>query len=161
MRILLAILCLSLSILSAQGQTIDLLTPNGGEVWEGCTTQTITWVDAGTSDFYSIDYSVDNGTSWTSIATFYNTTIGEYEWTVPNLQSTQVLIRVQDSNNALIEDISASNFSITAPLLLLSPNGGEVWEGGGGTCATDIDGDGIISTSDLLLVLGSFGSTCE
>lgn len=113
----------------AIGQSINITSPNGGEVWQGCATQTITWTHSGTSDFYSIDYSVDNGGNWTSIATFYNTTVGEYDWTVPNIQSTQVLIRVQDSNNNAIEDISASTFSMAAPLLLTSPNGSEVIEG--------------------------------
>ncbi|MCB0760400.1 MAG: exo-alpha-sialidase [Flavobacteriales bacterium] len=114
----------------ANAQTIEILTPNGGEVWQGCTTQTITWTASGTSNFYSIDYSVNNGVNWTSIATFYNTTIGEYEWTLPSIQSTNVLIRVQDSNNTAIQDISSATFSMIAPLVVTSPNGGEVWEGG-------------------------------
>ncbi|MFT5980082.1 MAG: hypothetical protein ACI898_000847 [Flavobacteriales bacterium] len=33
--------------------------------------------------------------------------------------------------------------------------------GGNGSCPTDIDGDGIVSTSDLLLILGAFRSTCQ
>lgn len=111
-------------------QTISITSPNGGEVWEGCTSENITWTESGTSNFYSIDYSVDNGSSWTSIATFYSTASGSYSWTIPNIQSTQALIRVQDSNNALVEDISNVPFSMIAPLLLISPNGGETWEGG-------------------------------
>lgn len=115
-------------LLSAQ--SIVITSPNGGEVWQGCTTQTITWNNSGTSDFYSIDYSINGGSTWTSIATFYNTTSGEYDWDVPNLQSTNVLIRVQDSNNIAIQDISNISFSITASLLLTYPNGGETITGG-------------------------------
>ncbi|MCH2198020.1 MAG: GPI anchored serine-threonine rich family protein [Flavobacteriales bacterium] len=111
-------------------QTITITSPNGGEVWQGCTTQTITWNDSGTSNFYSIDYSINGGVNWTSIATFYNTTDGEYVWTVPNIQSTNVLIRVQDSNNNAIEDVSNLNFSLAAPLLLTYPNGNETIQGG-------------------------------
>ncbi|MGB1031240.1 MAG: hypothetical protein ACPGWM_01435, partial [Flavobacteriales bacterium] len=121
---------LILAVFIVHSQTITITSPNGGEVWEGCTTENITWTDSGTSNFYSIDYSVDNGSSWTSIATFYNTTSGSYTWTIPNIQSTQALIRVQDSNNALVEDISNVPFSMIAPLILLSPNGGETWQGG-------------------------------
>ncbi|MBI1268730.1 MAG: hypothetical protein GC193_15045 [Cryomorphaceae bacterium] len=128
-QLLLTILGLISSVLLFS-QSITILTPNGGNIYQGCTTQNITWVDNGTSNFYTIDYSTDNGASWTSIATFYNTTSGSYAWTVPNIQSTQALIRIQDSNNNLIQDVSDSVFSMIAPLIVTSPNGGEAWAGG-------------------------------
>jgi hypothetical protein len=127
----LGVICLmTLATTAALSQSLTITSPNGAEVWQGCTVQTITWVDSGTSNFYSIDYSVDNGASWTSIATFYNTTLGQYSWTLPNIQSTQALVRVQDSNNTLISDVANATFSMVAPLLLTSPNGGQQWTGG-------------------------------
>ncbi|MEO0404620.1 MAG: hypothetical protein AAF193_07090, partial [Bacteroidota bacterium] len=110
-------------------QSITVTSPTTGDIYQGCNTYNITWTDSGTSEFYSIDYSVDNGSTWTSIATFYNTSSGFYSWEVPNIQSTSALVRVQDSNNALVEGTSA-NFSMIAPLILVSPIGGESWEGG-------------------------------
>ena len=32
---------------------------------------------------------------------------------------------------------------------------------GGGSCPTDIDGDGATAVGDLLIILGAFGQTCE
>ena len=32
---------------------------------------------------------------------------------------------------------------------------------GGSSCPTDIDGDGSTAVGDLLIILGSFGQTCE
>lgn len=114
----------------ACAQSITVISPNGGEVFQGCTTQTITWADSGTSEFYSIDYSVDGGLTWTSIATFYNTTSGSYSWDIPSIQALTALIRIQDSNNAAIEDVSNNTFTLAAPRVLTSPNGGENWQGG-------------------------------
>jgi hypothetical protein len=110
-------------------QSITLTSPNGGQTWAGCTSQTITWNSSGTSDYYSLDYSTDNGSSWTSITSYYNTTSGSYSWTVPNTSSGICLIRITDSNNSGTSDVSDAVFTITSPLTVSSPNGGETWEG--------------------------------
>jgi len=110
-------------------QSITLTSPNGGQTWAGCTLQTITWNSSGTSDYYSLDYSTDNGSSWTSITSYYNTTSGSYAWTVPNTSSGICLIRITDSNNSGTSDVSDAVFTITSPLTITSPNGGETWEG--------------------------------
>ena len=109
-------------------QSITVTSPNGGEVLPGCTTHTITWNSVGTTDFYSIDYSTDNGATWTSITSFYNTVTKTYNWTVPNTSSGTCLIRIIDSNNSGISDQSDAVFTVTSPLTLLTPNGGESWE---------------------------------
>lgn len=109
---------------------ITITSPNGGEVWAGCSSKTITWSASGTSNYYNIDYSTDNGTSWVSVASSYYVTNGTYTWTVPNINSTSCLMRVMDSNTPSVFDISNNTFSITAPLIITAANGGETWEGG-------------------------------
>jgi len=109
-------------------QSITLTAPNGGQTWAGCTEQNITWNSSGTSDYYSLDYSTDNGNTWTSITSYYNTSSGSYSWTVPNTSSSQCLIRITDSNNSGTSDMSDGIFTITSPLTVLAPNGSEVWE---------------------------------
>lgn len=111
-------------------QSITITSPNGGQVYPGCTVTTITWNSSGTTDYYSIDYSTDNGTTWTSITSFYNTTTRTYDWTVPNTSSGTCLIRIIDSNNSGISDQSDAVFTVTSPLTIVSPNGGESWEAG-------------------------------
>ena len=113
----------------AFGQSITLTSPNGGQTWAGCTEQNITWNSSGTSDYYSLDYSTDNGSTWTSITSYYNTTSGSYTWTVPNTSSGICLIRITDSNNSGTSDVSDAVFTITSPLTVTTPNGGEIWEG--------------------------------
>lgn len=115
---------------TAHAQSITVTYPNGGENLDGCTVQTVTWAAAGTSNNYSIDYSIDNGSNWTSVASFYFTTNGTFDWTLPNVTSSNCLIRVYDSNAPAVVDQSDATFSINGPLTLLTPNGGENWVAG-------------------------------
>ncbi|BDS13173.1 T9SS type A sorting domain-containing protein [Aureispira anguillae] len=120
---------LSWTIVSMQAQTITVIAPNGGETLYSCQQYPITWSVSGgsTSGYYTIDYSLDGGTIWASATSYYLTNNNTFMWTVPNLQSSTVLIRVRDSYNSLVEDISDNLFSINYPIDVVSPNGGEVW----------------------------------
>ncbi|MCG8452782.1 MAG: hypothetical protein MI717_06355, partial [Spirochaetales bacterium] len=89
--------------------------------------QIISWDVTGTSGTYDLEYSTDNGASWTSIYSDYTTASGEFFWHVPNDPSTQALVRVIDSNNGLIVDQSDAVFTIgQADPVLFTPNGGEL-----------------------------------
>lgn len=54
---------------SLSGTALTVLSPNGGEQWETGSTQTIRWEFLGTSGNVQIEFSTDNGTSWSMIAT--------------------------------------------------------------------------------------------
>ena len=127
---LLAIFISVFTAFQISAQTITVTSPNGGEVWAGCTSKNITWTASGTSNNYTIDYSTDGGTNWTSVTSSLSTTSGSYSWTVPNINSSNCLVRVKDSNTPSVVDQSNSSFTITAPLILTSPNGGEKWVAG-------------------------------
>ncbi|MGB0403497.1 MAG: T9SS type A sorting domain-containing protein [Salibacteraceae bacterium] len=127
------VIALILSVLGCSlgfAQSITVTSPNGGEVWAGCTSKNITWTATGTSNFYTIDYSTDGGVNWTSVTSFLSTTAGSYSWTVPNINSSNCIVRIKDSNTPTLYDESNNSFTITAPLILTSPNGGEQWEAG-------------------------------
>lgn len=131
MRKLLFLFSLLFVAFTLNAQTITVTSPNGSEVWAGCTVKNITWTASGTSGFFSVDYSTDGGTNWTSLATNLNATT--YSWTVPNTFSSNCLVRVFDFNTPAVSDQSNATFTITAPLILTSPNGGESWQVGGPT----------------------------
>ena len=115
---------------SAKSQSITITQPNGGEVLYACEVYTITFTASGTSTYYNIDYSLNNGATWTSSATNLLITNGQYGWTVPYASSTTCLLRVYDKNNPSIQDVSNNVFTIKIPVILTSPNGGEVWQAG-------------------------------
>jgi subtilisin family serine protease len=107
--------------------TITVISPNGGEFWETGSVQNITWTSSGPIDNVKIEYSIDNGASWTEIiASTPND--GSYDWTVPDNPSDNCLIRVSDPDSEA-EDASDVVFSIVVPasITITSPNGGESW----------------------------------
>lgn len=109
--------------------SITVTTPNGGQVWTAGTGYYIYWTSSGISSYVKLQYSSDNGSNWTTIATSaYNN--GSYWWTVPNTPSTTCLVRVSDYYNNNVFDESDAVFSIVSPppsITLTSPNGGETW----------------------------------
>jgi len=107
---------------------ITVLTPNGGESIQGGDTYTITWNGIGTSGSYNLYYSTNGGSTWTTIITNYATASGIYNWTVPNIPSTNCLIRVRDYVTSCMQDESNAAFTIVADQpVLTSPNGAENW----------------------------------
>ncbi|MGQ3013779.1 MAG: T9SS type A sorting domain-containing protein [Flavobacteriales bacterium] len=125
-KILLALL---LSIPTALfSQTITVTQPNGTEILYACQTYTVSWSTSGAvSGYYDIDYSLDGGTIWASVTTNYLSPSKTYAWTVPNIQSGTVLIRVRDSQNGSILDQSNAFFTINIPVIVTAPNGGETF----------------------------------
>lgn len=106
--------------------TVGLVSPNGGETYFRTQQKNILWNSLGNIDTVDISYSSNNGSSWQVIA---NTVIdnGSYTWVIPNITSTNCLVRVLKSSNYAIGDTSDALFSILpAPSInLISPNGGE------------------------------------
>lgn len=103
---------------------VTVTSPNGGEDWMKTKTYPITWTSQGNlfSTSLSIDYSTDNGTTWTSI-TSGTADKGTYKWTVPNSETSGALIKVTitDIDGARSFDISDATFAIDPP----APKAGE------------------------------------
>ena len=113
--------------------TITLISPNGGESLIVGSNHFITWTSTGTINNVMIEYSTNNGSSWSTITTS-TSNYGSYSWPIPNTPSTQCLVRISDEDGSP-SDTSDSTFSIsdgsTHPILTItSPNGGEEWEVG-------------------------------
>ena len=105
-------------------QTISNVSPSSGRV-DSCVSQSITWDSSGTSDYYNIYYSIDNGVNWISIATSYNTISNTFSWTVPNVSSVNSLIKVTDASQESTYGTSDQVFIIDGSLILLYPSGNE------------------------------------
>ena len=109
---------------------ITVTSPNGGQVWQGLSTQAITWTNLpSASGQYILQYSLNNGANWTTIAS--NVTGNSYNWNVPNSPSTNCLIKVIDFVNICKFDVSNAVFTISpATPIVLTPNGGESYYAG-------------------------------
>lgn len=95
---------------------LNLMYPNGGELVATGLPINITWNQIGINNLL-IEYSVNNGLSWTVIDANANATLGTYTWNVPNVTSDSVLIRLSDVTNSSNTDQSVSSFSIVNPSL--------------------------------------------
>ena len=111
---------------------ITVTSPNTAVTWYVGSSYSINWTTQYVTDpFVSIEYSIDNGSTWTNLVSSINTTTGTYSWTVPNTPSTQCLVRIKSTANpSTIYDVSNVNFTIAVPvwaITVTSPNGGESW----------------------------------
>ena len=129
-KVIAVIAALLLLSAAAQAATLTLTSPVGGEEMNGYSNHTITWTSVGVAAV-KLEFSRNNGASWTDIVSSTPAATGSYVWSVPMMNLSQCLIRVGDTANASLNDINNSSFSIHIPTLTLtSPNGGENWIAG-------------------------------
>lgn len=84
---------------AAPGNTLVVVTPAQGEIIQGGTEgYQITWTGTGIGQTKTIEYSLDNGVIWTLVATATGDVFNQ-SWNVPDVASTQALVRVKDENN--------------------------------------------------------------
>ncbi|MCP5107583.1 MAG: hypothetical protein GY950_29615 [bacterium] len=121
------------SIVSASTATLTVTSPNGGESLAVGSSQAITWTSTGTVGNVKIQYSINNGSSWTTISSA-TTNDGTYSWTVPNAVSSSCKLKISEASDGSPSDTSNSTFSIvsaTSPTITVtSPNSGESLEAG-------------------------------
>ncbi len=112
---------------SAYNFTISRLVvtaPNGAENWSAQTTKVISWTSANVSSLM-LEYSSDDGATWQTIHASVAASGGSYNWTLPNIHSTQCRVRITDTSNSAIWDISDNTFTIRPQIILSAPNGNE------------------------------------
>ncbi len=97
---------------AAPATGLTVTSPNGGESWVGGTLQDITWSASGVSNV-KLEYTLNNGTSWTVLASSVAASTGRYAWTVPNTASTQVRVRASDAQQGSPVDTSDGVFTLT------------------------------------------------
>lgn len=91
---------------------LQLIAPNGGELWQVGTQHDIMWNSSAITDV-KIEYSTDDGSSWLpSITASTPANTGTYTWTIPKTPSTQGRVRISDVSNAGIYDLSDGTFTI-------------------------------------------------
>ncbi|MDZ4120798.1 MAG: M6 family metalloprotease domain-containing protein, partial [Candidatus Cloacimonadaceae bacterium] len=90
---------------------IQLTYPTGGEVWFASTNKTITWKAKTTSGNVSIEYSLNNGSSWNMIVAA-TPNDGDYTWAnIPFANTSEGRIRITLLSNGHT-DINTNSFHI-------------------------------------------------
>jgi subtilisin family serine protease len=88
---------------------VVLTYPIGGEGFAPGTTETIRWDSYGVTGNFNLEYSTDNGGSWTPIVSNYPFVLRYYNWNVPAVLSGQAKVRV---TRGALSDESDDVFSI-------------------------------------------------
>jgi hypothetical protein len=89
---------------------LNLLIPNGGELWESLTEYSITWTSENVNNII-IEYSIDNGNNWQIIDTV-SALLDEYNWETHYQPSETYKIRISSFEHPFVADESDNNFTI-------------------------------------------------
>lgn len=92
--------------------SITVISPNGGETYAAGSTIDITWQASGVETI-TVQFSADNGISWSPVRYSRSASQGTMTWTVPALPTTQGRIMINNVNDAGVVDISDGTFTIT------------------------------------------------
>jgi len=90
---------------------IDLLTPNGGEVWESLTDYSIEWTSENLDSIF-IEFTSDNGDTWQIIDTVV-ASYGNFLWNTHYQPSEDYKVSISPTNYPYLKEESESNFTIT------------------------------------------------
>ena len=111
--------------------SVSITSPVGGESWAGNSAHNITWTSTNVTNV-KLEYTTDGGTNWSVIIASTLASTNTYNWTVPNVSSSNCKVRISDAANAATSSVSAAVFTITqvvGNVSITSPVGGESWAG--------------------------------
>ena len=134
--------------------------PFGGETLVPGEAENIRWNAYGNEgNSFTIDYSADNGTSWTTINNNVPSTANTYVWTVPATVTNNALIRVS-RNGTLLSGQSHFDFIILGQPVVTATNACEGAVQLNWPPLTNVTSYDILQlTGDSMKVIGNTGST--
>jgi hypothetical protein len=91
--------------------TLSIISPNGGESWKAGTLQPIKWENSGVTGINAY-FSSNGGVSWSPIISYISATNGNYLWTLPNISSSNCLVKLEDASDPTLFSISEKPFNI-------------------------------------------------
>lgn len=91
---------------------VQVVYPYGEETWVPGETEIIRWsASDNNTNTFTIEYSLDNGSNWTTISNTVAATARTYVWTVPSSPTNTALVRVS-RNSTGYTDVSDYTFTI-------------------------------------------------
>lgn len=105
--------------------SLNLKSPNGGEVWRGGDLKSIQWISSPTINQVNIYLSSDNGENWILLTpTPVMASAGNYEVLLPDTPSSLCLIKIENAGDNAVFDESDIPFTILpqAPVIAITPH---------------------------------------
>ncbi len=100
---------------------LALLSPTGDTKWNNAVENEIAWDSEFVADI-KIEFSSDNGQSWSELTESSSANTRAYGWTAPNITSDECLVKISDVANPDIFDVCDAPFAL-CELELTSPSG--------------------------------------
>jgi hypothetical protein len=101
----------------ATDASLQVLTPNGDEAFAMGDIVDITWQSTNVSEPVRVEFSLDDGYSWTEVFPRNTGNTGSYKWLVPLVNAPKALIRVSSTTRPAVCDVSDKPFTIiSSPL---------------------------------------------
>jgi hypothetical protein len=104
--------------------SLKVLAPNGGEVLAMADIVNIRWESQGINETVRVEFSIDDGYSWTEVYPPNVGNTGMYKWLVPLVNAPKALVRVSSVNRPAIYDVSDKPFTIIGSPMAAAPTGG-------------------------------------
>ncbi|MEN9839157.1 MAG: hypothetical protein RL177_636, partial [Bacteroidota bacterium] len=92
-------------------ESITLISPNGHQHWLANAKRNILFQAVDLTSV-SIAYSLNNGSSWTTLSTTQPASNGTYVWTLPDAVSSQALVKVWKTGDETVSDVSEAAFKV-------------------------------------------------
>lgn len=92
--------------------SVTLTEPNGTEILTAGSIYTIKWESQGPINQVLVEFSIDDGKTWTGVYPLNVGNAGQYDWLVPLVDADRCLVRVSNKDNLSIYDVSNAPFSI-------------------------------------------------
>jgi len=107
---------------SGTANNLTVVKPASGDsILRNTLNDTIRWTGTGIARVKTLQYSLDSGFTWATIATITTDSLN-YVWHVPDTTSTKVLVRVTDTNN--LRGVSGIFKIISNKLIVVNPAAG-------------------------------------
>ncbi len=104
--------------------TVSITSPRGSETFNGGDELAIRWQSARVQSV-TLQYSTNDGSTWTTIVPSVPATDREYLWRLPAIDAPTMWIRAFDVQSQGVADTTLASYSISLPLTLNEPRGGE------------------------------------
>jgi hypothetical protein len=110
---------------------LKITRPEGGELWASGSEELIEWESQSQNQHVKIQYTTDDGTTWVTIDSYVDISLGSYSWNVPKNESEICRVKISTVDDSEIYDVSNEFFTIDGSGIVVSkPNKNDVWQTG-------------------------------
>ena len=105
-------------------KTVSITSPRGPDSWSGGEQMTIKYVSHRV-DKVNLEYSLNLGESWNEIESGIPAVDTVYVWTLPNIGTTNLLLRISDASDSDVNYVSLAGYTIKVPIDIILPVEGD------------------------------------